>query len=217
MHSGWTQLYVTGVGADGTTTPERSYPFIVRDPNVFVFSGYNEYTPRGGVGAIARFSFFTEISEVTTYEYRLNDGSWTSVPRTPDALATEVSLTMDRNGPNLFSIRGRTDAGVYTPQTDYAFLVGTAPLVTSADYPDGVWPAAPHAGTFTFTQGSPGIVEFEYRIDGGEAVLVAAVAGVATAAYTPPTAGQHSLTVPSRDTAGFWSDLTNYGILVNFG
>ncbi|MEV2236666.1 hypothetical protein [Micromonospora sp. NPDC049891] len=217
-HPGYTLLTVTSRAADGTASAERRYYFRVRDPRVNVSSAYDEYTPRGGLGAIGRFGVYTEISEVTTFEYQLNGGVWQSVPKTPNALVTDISVTMERNGANVFSVRGRTEAGEYTPQTDHPFLVGTAPLVSSSTYPASQWAGGVGvAGEFTFTQGSPGVVEFEYTIDGGEPVIVAATAaGVATTSYTPTSTGSHTMRVRGRTADGEWTDPTSYYFLVDF-
>ncbi|GFJ91771.1 hypothetical protein Prum_054130 [Phytohabitans rumicis] len=210
-HPGYTLLIVTSTTADGTATAERSYYFVVQDPSVWVSSGFNEYTPLGGIGTKGRFGFYTELREATTYEYRLNGGAWQSVPRATDALVTDVTLTMERNGENVLSVRGRTTAGQYTPQTDYPFLVGTASLVASETYPIAEWSSGVDVpGTFTFTQGTAGVVEFEYRVDDGEPVLVAASGGVATAVYTPTTNGWKTMTVRGRTGDGVWTDSTSY-------
>ncbi|WP_433128703.1 hypothetical protein ACQPWW_02485 [Micromonospora sp. CA-240977] len=217
VHAGYTLLTVTSRAADGTASAERRYYFRVRDPRVNVSSAYDEYTPRGGIGAVGRFGVYTEIGEVTTFEYQLNGGAWQSVPKKPESLATDISVTMDRNGANVFSVRGRTEAGEYTPQTDYPFLVGTAPRVSSTTYPEGQWAGGVGVpGDFTFTQGGPGMVEFEYTIDNGEPATVAAnAAGVATVAYTPTSISSHTMSVRGRTADGVWSNPTNYYFLVN--
>ncbi|MFI6232507.1 hypothetical protein ACIBD9_02975 [Micromonospora sp. NPDC050784] len=217
-HSGYTLLTVTSRTADGTASAERRYYFRVRDPRVNVSSAYDEYTPRGGIGAVGRFGVYTEIGEVTTFEYQLNGGAWQSVPKAPDALVTDISVTMERNGANVFSVRGRTEAGEYTPQTDYPFLVGTAPRVSSTTYPESEWAGGVGVpGDFTFTQGSPGVVEFEYTIDGGEPARVAAnTTGVATVTYTPTSTNSHTISVRGRTADGGWTDPANYYFLVDF-
>ena len=216
-HPGYTLLTVTSRYADGTTSPERWYYFVVRDPRVNVVSTYDDYSPRGGLGAVGSFGFYTELDEVTTYEYQLNGGDWISVPRTPDSLTTTIQVTMDRNGANVLAVRGRTAAGEATPQTDYPFLVGTAPLVASAGYPAGQWAGGVGVtGEFMFTQGSPGVVEFSYTVNAEEPVLVAADPdGVAMASYTPEARGSHTMTVRGRTAEGTWSDSTSYYFLVN--
>ncbi|WP_327652664.1 hypothetical protein [Micromonospora aurantiaca] len=217
-HSGYTLLTVTSRTADGTVSPERRYYFRVREPRVNVSSAYDEYSPRGGVGSVGTFGVYTEISEVTTFEYQLNGGAWQSVPKKPDAFVTDITVTMDRNGANLISVRGRTASGDQTPQTDYPFLVGTAPLVASGTYPAGQWSGGVGvAGAFTFTQGSPGVTEFEYTVDDGQPVTVAAnAAGVATATFTPTSAGSYTMRVRGRTADGVWTDTTSYYFLVNY-
>jgi hypothetical protein len=215
-YPGYTVLVVTGFTADGTATAQRRYNFYVRDPRVGVYSAYDEFAPRGGIGSTGIFSFYTQLSEVTSFEYQLNGGTWQSVPTATDSYGTSVTLTMERNGENLLSVRGRTDAGQYTPQTDYPFLVGTAPLVTSTAYPESTWAGGVGVpGDFTFTQGSPGVVEFEYRVDDGAAVLVTANEGVATVTYTPTSWGSHTMTVRGRTAEGVLTDPASYYFLVN--
>ncbi|MBY8871788.1 hypothetical protein K7640_08035 [Micromonospora sp. PLK6-60] len=217
-HPGYTLLTVTSRAADGTASAERQYYFRVRDPHVSVYSGYDEYSPRGGIGAVGTFRVSTEISEVMTFEYQLNGGAWQSVPKATDSTVTDISMTMDRNGANVFSVRGRTAAGEYTPQTDYPFLVGTAPLVSSDTYPAGQWAGGVGVpGDFTFAQGTPGVVEFEYTVEGGEPATVAAnAAGVATVTWTPTSVSSHTMTVRGRTADGVWTDPTSYYFLVDF-
>ncbi|WP_326561556.1 hypothetical protein [Micromonospora sp. NBC_01796] len=217
-HPGSTMLSVTSRTADGSVSAERRYNFYVRDPQVRVSSAFDEYTPRGGIGTSGRFEVRTEISEATTFEYQLNGGAWQSVPKTPNSQVTDIWVTMDRNGENVFSVRGRTGAGAYTPQTDYAFLVGTAPLVSSSTYPYGDWAGGVGvAGEFTLTQGSPGVVEFEYGFDGGEPAMVAAsTTGTATVSYVPSSPGPHTMSVRGRTADGVWTDPTSHYILVNY-
>lgn len=57
-------------------------------------------------------------------------------------------------------------------------------------------------GEFTFTQGSPGVVEFEYRVDSETAALVAASAGLARVNYTASSSGFHTMTVRGRGADG---------------
>ena len=184
-----------------------------------VGSAYDEYTPRGGIGAVGRFGVDTEIGEVTTFEYQVNGGAWQSVPKTPNSLVTDISVTMDRNGANVFSVRGRTEAGEYTPQTDYPFLVGTSPegvVDRLSGGPVGRWRR--RAGRLHLHPGRPrggGVVE--YTIDNGEPATVAAnAAGVVTVTYAPTSTSSHTISVRGRTADGAWSDSTNYYFLVDF-
>jgi len=126
---------------------------------------------------------------------------------------------MERNGENVLSVRGRTANGQYTPQTDYPFLVGTAPQVVSTVYPPDTFGGGVGVpGDFTFTQGSPGVVEFEYQVDGfAEPSIVAAVDGVATITFTPTSGGHHRMMVRGRTAGGQWTDSTNYFFVVSRG
>ncbi|GAB2811316.1 polymorphic toxin-type HINT domain-containing protein [Lentzea nigeriaca] len=82
------------------------------------------------------------------------------------------------------------------PATFTTAAVGT-PQVASADYPaDGVeHGAAGKEGTFTFrATGTDPVTGFRHQLDGG-AVTDVAGSGKAQAKITPPTAGEHVLTV----------------------
>lgn len=213
--SGSITLTVTSRRADGTMTAQRQYTFGVRDPYVRVTSSYGSY-PKGGIGSVGLFQLSSELSEVTTYEYQVNGGPWQSVPRASGTY-TDVSITMERNGENLFSVRGRTADGQYTPQTDYPFVVGTAPVVSSSTYPSRRWSGGVGvAGDFTFTQGTPGVVEFEYQVNSASPTLVPAnEAGGATVTYTPSASGSHTMRVRGRTADGTWTDTTSYVFYVN--
>lgn len=71
-------------------------------------------------------------------------------------------------------------------------------------------------GDFTVTQGSPGVVEFEYQGDGFvEPSIVAAVNGVATITFTPTSGGHHRMVVRGRTASGEWTDPTSYFFIVS--
>ncbi|MEV4535224.1 hypothetical protein AB0J82_15470 [Asanoa sp. NPDC049518] len=213
-HPGYNILLVASVGADGTTSAQRQYSFRVRDPFVRVYSDYYEWAPRGGLGSVAEFRFDTELSEVTAFEYRVNGGAWQTVEGSWSATA---KVTLDRNGENLLSVRGRTATGT-TAQTDYPFLVGTAPLVSSSVYlPSGSTGGVGVPGDFTFTQGGPGMVEFEYTVNDVDVTTVPADAnGKATITWTPTGGGSHAMRVRGRTADGTWSNATEYRFYVTW-
>ena len=104
--------------------------------------------------------------------------------------------------------------------TEYRFLVGTAPHVMSAQYPEGTWGGGPGVeGTFEFSGGTPGITSFEYRIDDGDAVTVAADAdGRAAITYTPSgDTFSHTIVVTGRKADGTTTDPRSYNFLVQPG
>jgi hypothetical protein len=217
MHPGYNELVVTGRTVDGTATAERRYQFQVRDNRISVNSAYGDWQEMGGIGAVGVFTVYSDLDEVTTIEYQVNGGAWRSLPR-PASNSIEISLTMDRNGENLLSVRGRTASGELTPQTDYPFRVGTEPLVTSSTYPqNGEGGGIGVPGDFTITRGSPGVVEFEYAFDSGETTTIAAdAAGVATITYTPTYAYYHYLTVRGRTADGEWTHTATYQFFVSY-
>lgn len=209
--AGYTSLTVTSRTADGQGTLERRIYFTVADPRIRVSNlYYDESTPNGGIGSRGTFGLSTELDEVSAYEYRFNDGAWSTLARASGALETDVSVTMDRNGLNVLSVRGRTDAGLYTAQTDYPFLVGTEPQVRSSTRASGEG-EGDGAAEIVLSPGSPGVVAFEYSVDDGDPVVVAAGAdGTATVTYTAPSYGSHVARVRGRTPDGEWTDTATH-------
>ncbi|MDI1464167.1 hypothetical protein QEZ54_24620 [Catellatospora sp. KI3] len=215
QYSGYETLIVVGVAADGTLTAERRYQVVVRNPYPSVSSYYNSYSPRGGLGVKGWFDLYSELSEVTAYEYQVNGGAWQTVAR--DGYATRIELTMDRNGENVLSVRGRDAGGVITPQTDYPFLVGVQPRLSSTEYPIGEYRGGPGvAGQFHFLPGSPDVVEYEYQAGYADPVLVPAAAdGTATVTWAPPSGGYYTWYLRAHLTDGTWSEYAYYSFGVN--
>ncbi|MBV1853254.1 hypothetical protein [Catellatospora tritici] len=215
QYSGYQTLIVVGVAADGSLTAERRYEVVVRNPYVDVTSYYDSYGPTGGLGAVGWFEFRTELSEVTAYEYQINGGAWQIL--TLDGNPARIEVTMDRNGENLLSVRGRDGAGVITPQTDYPFLVGVQPRLTSTDYPAGEYSGGPGvAGQFHFLPGSPDVVEYEYQAGYTAPVVVPADAdGTATVTWAPPSGGYYGWYLRAHLADGTWSERAYYGFGVD--
>ena len=207
-------VYVTSEGADGTVSEQRQQYFGVRDNRVSVYTAYSEYSPRGGIGTVASFGFITQLfPEVTEYRYHVNDEPEQSITASTEGTLTYVQIPLNRNGLNTLYVQSRTAAGDLSPVTEYRFLVGTAPHVVSAEYPDQVWSGgAGVPGTFEFSGGTAGIVSFEYQLDGAPAVSVAADAnGHASVVYTPPNNFEtHTFFVIGRLGDGSATDYTFY-------
>ncbi|GAA2387949.1 hypothetical protein Cme02nite_22790 [Catellatospora methionotrophica] len=216
-HTGYNLMVVTAVYADGATSASREYSFRVIDPFIEVTSTYSMYSAAGGLGWVAEFTLRSERTDIATYEVRLNGDPVVTVPST--GFYTRTQLTMNRNGENVLSVRGRTASGEYTPQTDYPFLVGTAPLVTSSTYPaEGYSGGVGVTGEFTFTEGVAGVVEYEYQWEWyGVPTTTPAVAGAATFTFTPTSAGYRSLWVRGRLADGTWTAYTTHNFTVSYG
>ncbi|MFI6759568.1 hypothetical protein ACIBF5_10585 [Micromonospora sp. NPDC050417] len=215
---GYQPLDVTSVSADGTVSETRMFSFIVRDPLVWVSGQYADWRTWGGIGVPGSMSFSTQLfPEVVEYRYQINDGAEQTLAAAIDGVTTHFSITPDRNGENLLRVRSVTAAGQFSPVTEYRFLVGTAPLVTSTDYPSNVWAGGVGVpGTFVFSDGTPGIVEFTYRVDGEEPITVPADAeGRASVVYTPTTSSVHYLYVSGKKADGSTTDESQFMFLVN--
>ena len=183
--------------------------------------GYSEYAPRGDIGSVGLFGFYTQLfGEVTEFRYHLNDEPEQSIAASTEGTTTYVQVPLNRNGLNILYVQSRTAAGELSPVTEYRFLVGTAPRVVSAQYPDQVWSGgAGVPGTFEFSGGTAGIVSFEYQLDGGDTVTVAVDAsGRASVVYTPPNNFEtHSFAVTGRLGDGSATDTTVYYLYVAGG
>ena len=111
-------------------------------------------------------------------------------------------------------------AAVLSPVTSYRFLVGTAPHVASAQYPENVFAGgAGIEGTFEFSGGTAGIVSFDYQFDGAATTTAPAdSAGRASATFTPAANfEQHTLVVTGHLADGTPTDTTEYFFFVGGG
>ncbi|MFF0172985.1 hypothetical protein [Micromonospora profundi] len=212
---GWFSARVTAIAQDGTTSPEREMTVPVRDTRVSVWSQYNEWSPRGGIGVPGDFALSTEWKpEVVEYLYRLNDGPEQVTP-IGDSWNTMVRVVPDRNGPNTLTVRGRTADGRLSPVTEYLFQVGTAPQVFSEAYPrDTAGGGVGVEGRFEFSGGTAGITSFEYTIGGVAGTVDADAEGRASITWTPTEATGLHLIVKGRKADGTTTDETGYFIVV---
>ncbi|MFG2037841.1 hypothetical protein [Dactylosporangium sp. NPDC048998] len=214
---GFVTATVVGYDSADAPSPVRRVQFYVRDTSVQVVSGYNPYWPIGGAGAQAAFGFATAWQpEVVEYRYRLNEGPEQSVPAEPSGY-TYTRVTLDRSGANTLTVQGRTASGALSTATAYAFLVGTAPEIFSAEYPGNLVPAGGVGveGHFTFSGGTAGITSFEYFIDDATPATVQADAeGRATVSWTPQTPGTHVLVVTGHLADGTPTDRAYYYLSV---
>ena len=214
----WFSARVTGMAEDGTESPEREMTIEVRDTRVSVWSQYNDWSPKGGIGVPGQFSFSTAWTpEVVEYVYRLNDGPESTVP-IADSWNTLVTLVPDHNGLNSLTVQGRTSSGLLSPVTEYQFLVGTAPYVFSEVYPAGTpGGGVGVAGRFDFSGGMPGITSFEYTIGGVTGTVDADAQGRASITWTPTEATGLYLVVKGHTADGGTSDEVRYYISVKSG
>ncbi|GAA1624915.1 hypothetical protein [Actinoplanes couchii] len=216
---GYHTVNVTSVGSDGTESELRMAPLDVRDNKVDVYSTY-DWT-RAGIGWTGYFHFYTQLfGEVTEYHYRVNDGPEQTLPASTEGTSTLVAVPFDRNGTNTIHVQSLTADGELSPVTDYEFIVGNAPYVVSAQYPDSSWSGGSGVqGTFAFSGGTPGIVSFSWQIDDGAVAGVPADGeGKASITFTPTgNFATHTLTVTGHLADGTTTDPTTYYIYVSNG
>jgi hypothetical protein len=214
--SGWTMVTVRGVTGDGTVTQPREYTFTVRDPKPTIISYlYNEYDPQGGIGVPGSFRFSSELPDTAAFVYRLNDGPEQTVAVT-DGTAADLSVTPDRGFRNTLTVRARSASGELSPEATYAFLVSTAPTVSSPTYPSGETAGgAGVPGVFTFAPRMPDVETYVYQFDNGPEVTVPAGAdGTASVTLTPTDARWYPISVYAVDKAGNRSDYSYYWFVV---
>lgn len=102
--------------------------------------------------------------------------------------------------------------GVSSPAAAARGTAGSAPVVTSAEYPNGVESGAPGTpGTFHFATPLPQVVEYRYRFNQGQEVTVPD----STATITPPGPGRYTLRVRAVSVTGRITAETVHIVAVN--
>jgi hypothetical protein len=102
--------------------------------------------------------------------------------------------------------------GVSSPAAAARGPAGSAPVVTSAEYPNGVDSGAPGMpGTFHFAAPIPQVVEYRYRFNQGQEVTVPD----GTATVTPPGPGRYTLRVRAVGATGRITAETVHTVAVN--
>lgn len=115
-------LQVTSISADGTQSTTTNYSISVRDLTPSVWSSlYNPWVPMGGPGVPDTFVIDSQASEVTEFVYRLNDGAEQTVPASGGSAL--LTITPDRSGEHVLTVRGRLPDGLLSPEATYTFLV----------------------------------------------------------------------------------------------
>ncbi|WP_432835035.1 hypothetical protein [Dactylosporangium sp. CA-092794] len=210
---------VRSVDTDGVESPERTRFWSLRTTHVDVYSSYSEYWTSGGLGVPGTVTFRTEYEpETTEFVYRLNDGPETSTPADPEAFGTTVTLIPDRNGLNTLTVRGRTATGELSLPTEFNFLVGALPYVTSQEYPRGTWSGgAGVEGRFEASGGLPGVTSFDFTFDDAAPITVQTDSqGHAAATWTPEApATVHLLKVVGHTADGTPTETSYYDIYVS--
>ncbi|MGC4894332.1 hypothetical protein [Micromonospora sp. DT31] len=213
--AGWHYVTVTAETGDGTRTGQRDYQFTVRDPQPRVISYlYSEWSSSGGIGVPGGFRFDSDLPDTSAFVYRLNGGPEQTV-EVNDGTAAELTITPDRAFRNTVTVRARSASGELSPETSFAFLVSSAPGVSSTTYPPGGSGGGPGTpGVFTFTPGMPDIDRYVYEFNGAEVTVPAGADGAASVTLTPSEAGWYTLSVYAIDKAGNQSDVAYHWFVV---
>ncbi|SDZ35940.1 hypothetical protein SAMN05421504_113136 [Amycolatopsis xylanica] len=207
-------------GAKSATTGPCRFTVDRTDPNApaVVSATYPAGAEGGGVGVAGDFTFSPNGStDVARYDYNFG-GDMREIAAGPDGTAT-VSFTPSANGWQSVVVRAWDRAGNLSLSTYYSFIVKeTRPTVTSDRYPPQGGPDGGIGvpGVFRFAPGTPNVVAYDYRLDGGaSATVTAGQDGVAEVTITPATGGEHVLFVRGTDAAGVKSPEREYRFLVD--
>ena len=153
---------------------------------------------------------------IVSYTYWLNEGERSTVQANSDGTANTTVTPPGGGGYRVYAY-GTTASGLNTGIAEAYGTVGSAPAVTSTDYPHGVDSGAPGTpGTFHFAAPIPQPVEYRYRFNGGQETRVPAASdGTATVTLTPPAAGRYTLRVHAVSITGRTTAETVHTVAVN--
>ncbi|MEH1168918.1 hypothetical protein V6V47_26375 [Micromonospora sp. CPCC 205539] len=199
-------LNIQSRSADGTLSePRWNYASVDgASPMVNVTGGTDFGTP-------ATLTARSLMENIVDYVATFNGDATTRQVLKPAADGgVTFSYTAKKSGYNYVKVVARNAAGVQSDEGGMSWSVTDAPRVTSTDFPSsGSGRLA--TGTFSFTPRLPGTTRYEYSINYGSVVSIAARPdGTATLSWTPPDAGQHLLTVRSVTAGGIRSSETQY-------
>lgn len=160
-------------------------------------------------------TFSPGMAGVVSYTYWVAPNQKITVPAEPDGTA-RVTFTPPGGGGYWLRAYSTTATGLNSGEGEAFGSVGSAPVVTSTDYPDGVETGAPGVpGTFHFAAPIPNAVEYRYTFNWGtELTIPAAPDGTATTTITPPGSGHYTLRVYAVSASGRRTAVTAYTVAV---
>ncbi|MEV0328085.1 hypothetical protein AB0H63_16800 [Micromonospora echinospora] len=216
----WT---ATGTSVIGLRFQSRSADGTLSEPrwtSVSVDGAAPTVTRTGGtdVGTPATFTARTRMANVVEYVATLNGDEATRQVLAPAADGSVTfGFTSTKGGYHYVTVVARDAAGVRTEQGGTSWSVVDGPRVTSTDFPaTGSGPLA--TGTFSFTPRLTGTTAYEYSMNYGPYVTIAAQPdGTATLTWTPTGAGTNRLAVRSVTAAGTRSMSTQYTFTIGAG
>ncbi|WP_410618685.1 hypothetical protein [Amycolatopsis sp. cmx-8-4] len=214
----WTPLKQASVALRARSTDAAGTQSEVRYKSLSI-DGVAPYVTRtsgaDAPGQPGTFTFRSSMENIAEYVYwpSTDPAHKLTVPARPDGTA-EVTWTPTEAGNVWFTAQARNTAGVLSAEGSTSFTVYDSPVVTSADFVRE--PAGPmRPGTFRLTSRMAGTVAFEFAVDSYTTTDVpAGPDGTATAAYTPPTSGYHTVYVRARAADGRTSGWGYYSFTV---
>lgn len=161
-------------------------------------------------------TFRPNTDGIVSYTYWIDEGERATVRADAEGTARAMVTPPGGDGYRVYAF-GTTASGLNTGIAEAYGTVGSAPVVTSAEYPNGVDSGAPGTpGTFHFAAPIPHVVEYRYQFNWGEEVTVPAAAdGTATMTLTPPGWGRYTLRVYAVSATGRTTAVTVYTVAVN--
>ncbi|MFI6129871.1 hypothetical protein [Micromonospora sp. NPDC051141] len=211
------ELTVRGVGADGTVSAERAYPFLVNDAPLVASVQYPKEANSGLPGVAGIFTVTPQRAGMVRYHYTF----WGEETKTVDAAAdgtASITWTPEQAGWRQLTVVGETADGTTTQPQEYTFSVREPkPTIISYLYneydPQG---GVGVAGAFRFDSELPDTVAFVYRLNGGPEQTVAVTDGTAAELTVTPDRGfRNMLTVRARSATGELSPEASYSFMVS--
>ena len=205
-HDGPTTIVVRSVDRADWTSGDTSFTFRAQPTAPSV----EDTNPDAWPGDPRNLVIRNGLPDTISYAYRLDEGAEQTVAAGADG-TTEISVVPSLAG-SWLEIHGVTASGQVSATTRVFLAVRSAPIVTSAQFPQNVSGAPVGTeGTFHFAPRMTGVTEYVYSYDQGPWQTVPATAdGTADITLRPETGGDHHLAVYSRTVDGTESQRTAY-------
>ena len=205
--SGPQELRVRAADRARNTSDATGYRFQVRHTTPQILDADRD----AWAGVPHRLTFKPSMEDVVSYTCRLDDGPTQNVIAAADGTAA-VTVTPAVQGSTVH-VQSITRAGLKSQEAQLYLWVDSAPFVTSEQFPpDSEGAPVGTAGTFTVKPHMHDVVAYVYQFNAGredeqpERTVSAVADGSATIPFTPARAGNHSLRIASRTSAGVMSE-----------
>ncbi|WP_157621465.1 hypothetical protein, partial [Saccharothrix sp. NRRL B-16348] len=221
-YTGYSFLEVRTVDRAGNRPQyNEAYSFTVFENRPFVWSDlYSDLyvNPGGGVGVPGRFDFSSNLTDVVSYTYRVDDGPETTVAADAQRKAS-VTYAPTHGGYNVLKVRSTSAAGTSSPEREHRFLVDTAPVVTQEGRT-----VVGSSADFALRPRQAGVVSYTYWFsrwngpDTDPVTVPAAADGTGRFTWAPLTTDANSvnaLRVRSTDAAGAVSETRHVSVHVD--